>query len=68
MNDELRRVMKSSLLGTIGLMWVIGGIAVIWTVFGIHWALGWLALFVWVWGCWAGVLYFDLKRYMGLDG
>ena len=67
MNDELRRVLKSSLLGTIGLMWVIGGITVVWTVFGIHWALGWLALFFWVWGCWAGTLYFDLKRHLRLD-
>ena len=67
MNDELRRALKSSLLGTIGLMWVIGGITVIWMVFGIHWALGWLALFVWVWGCWAGALYLDLKRYLRID-
>ena len=67
MNDELRRALKSSLLGTIGLMWVIGGITVIWTVFDIHWALGWLALFLWVWGCWAATLFFDLKRHLRLD-
>jgi hypothetical protein len=48
-------------------MWVIGGIAGVWTLFGIHWALGWVALFVWVWGCWAGLLYFDLVRYLKIE-
>jgi hypothetical protein len=65
--NELRGILKSSLLGTVGLMWVIGGGMVVWTVFGIHWALGWLALFVWIWGCWAGALYFDVKRYLSFD-
>ena len=63
MNDSTKGILKSSLLGTIGLMWVVGGIAGVWTAFGIHWLLGWAALFIWVWGCWAGSLYFNLARY-----
>ncbi len=67
MSDSLKAVLKPSLIGTACLMWVVGGIAGVWTVFGIHWLLGWAALFVWVWGCWAGLLYFDLVRYVKID-
>lgn len=63
MNDSTKGILKSSLLGTAGLMWVVGGIAAVWTAFGIHWLLGWAALFIWVWGCWAGSLYFNLARH-----
>lgn len=65
MNDELRRVLKSSLLGTSGAMWVVGGFAIVWQMFAEHWALGWASLFIWVWGGWAGALYFDIKRFLG---
>ena len=67
MTNSPQAVLKSSLIGTVGVMWVIGGIAGVWTLFGIHWALGWVALFVWVWGCWAGLLYFDLVRYLKIN-
>ena len=67
MNDETKNILKSSLLGTAGLMWVAGGIVAVLNMFGIHWLLGWGALFVWVWGCWAGMLYFDLTRYLKFD-
>ena len=67
MNDETKQILKSSLLGTAGLMWVVGGIAVVWIAFGIHWGFGWAALFIWVWGCWAGLLYFNLTHYLKFD-
>ena len=67
MNDESKRILKSSLIGTAGLMWVVGGIVIVWTVFGINWLLGWAALFIWVWCCWAGLLYFNLTRYLKFD-
>ncbi len=67
MNDESKRILKTSLLGTVSLMWVVGGIVLVWTVFGIHLLLGWAALFIWVWGCWTGFLYFDLTRYLKFD-
>ena len=51
MNDESKRILKTSLLGTAGLMWVVGGVVLVWTVFGVHLLLGWVALFIWVWGC-----------------
>jgi len=67
MNDSTKEILRSSLLGTVGLMWVVGGIAAVWTAFGIHWALGWAVLFIWVWGCWAGTLHFNLTRYLKID-
>ena len=63
MNDELKGILKNSLFGAIGFMWVIGGIAVILAGFDEHWAYGWLALFVWVWGCGAAALYFNVMRF-----
>lgn len=67
MSVSTKEILKSSLLGTVGLMWVVGGIAAVWTAFGTHWLLGWAALFIWVWGCWAGTLHFDLTRYLKID-
>jgi hypothetical protein len=64
MSDSTKEILKSSLLGAAGLMWVVGGIAAVWAAFDIHWLLGWGALFIWVWGCWAGSLYFNLARYL----
>jgi hypothetical protein len=63
MNDELKAILKTSLMGTLAFMWVVGGIALILVGFGAHWALGWAALFVWVWGCGAGALYFNVRRF-----
>lgn len=63
MNDEVKGIVKTSLQIAIGIMWAIGGIAVILAGFSEHWALGWLTLFVWVWGCVAAVLYFNLLRF-----
>ncbi len=63
MNDELKGILIVSLMGAIGFMWVVGGIAVILTGFDEHWALGWLSLFVWVWGCGAAALYFKVQRF-----
>ncbi len=63
MNDELKELLKTSLIAAVSFMWVVGGIAVILAGFDTHWALGWLALFVWVWGCGAAALHFNVKRF-----
>lgn len=63
MNDELKRIVTTSLIGAVGFMWVVGGIAVMMAGFDEHWALGWLALFVWIWGCGAGALHFNVMRF-----
>ncbi len=63
MNDESKRIVIGSLIGAIGFMWVVGGISLILAGFDQNWALGWLSLFVWVWGCGAAALYFDVKRF-----
>jgi len=63
MNDELKRIVIASLFAAIGFMWVVGGIALILEGFEEHWALGWLSLFVWVWGCTAVALYFKVQRF-----
>ena len=63
MNEEMKGVLRTSLLGTIGFMWVVGGIAVILAGFDEHWAYGWAALFVLVWGCGAVGLYFNVMRF-----
>jgi len=44
-------------------MWAVGGIAVILAGFDEHWAYGWAALFIWVWGCAAAALYFNVMRF-----
>ena len=63
MKDDLKRIVIASLVGTIGFMWVIGGIALVLAGFEEHWLLGWLSLFVWVWGCGAAALYFNVQRF-----
>ena len=63
MNNELKEVLVASFVGAIGFMWVVGGIAIILTGFDAHWALGWFALFVWIWGCGAVALYFNVQRF-----
>ncbi len=63
MNDESKKIVIGSLIGAIGFMWVVGGISLILAGFDQHWALGWLSLFVWIWGCGAAALYFDVKRF-----
>jgi len=63
MNDKLKGIMIGSLIGTIGFMWVIGGIALVLAGFEEHLLLGWLSLFVWVWGCGAAALYFNVQRF-----
>ena len=40
MNNELKGILIVSLMGAIGFMWVIGGIALILAAFEEHWALG----------------------------
>jgi len=60
---ELKSILISSLLGTVGVTWVAGGILAVLRLYEVHWALGWLSAFVWVWGCWAAALYFDVKKY-----
>jgi len=43
---------------------VLGGISLIMAGFEEHWALGWLSLFIWIWGCIAGGLYFKVQRFI----
>jgi hypothetical protein len=62
-SNELKKILKDSLFGTAGLMWVAGGIFVVINLYDIHWLVGWVAAFVWVWGCWAAALYFDVRRF-----
>ncbi len=61
---DLKVIMIKSLLGATGVMWMVGGILAILNLYDVHWILGWLSAFVWVWGCWAAALYFDVKRYL----
>ena len=63
MNDELKRTVIAGLFAAIGFMWVVGGIAVVLAGFDEHWALGWLSLFIWVWGVTAAGLYFNVQRF-----
>ena len=63
MNDELKGLLKTGHIGAVGFTWAVGGIAVILPGFDAHWALGWLALFVWVSGCGAAALHFNVKRF-----
>ncbi len=60
---DLKSVLINSLLGTIGVMWTIGGILAILNLYDVNWILGWLSAFIWIWGCWAAALYFDVKRF-----
>ncbi len=61
---DLRSILINSLLGTVGVMWTIGGVLAVLSLHEVHWALGWLSAFVWIWGCWAAALYFDVKRFI----
>jgi len=63
MNNELKEVMIGGLCLAIGIMWLIGGIALVLAGFEEHWALGWLSLFVWLWGCSAAAIYFRVQRF-----
>jgi len=63
MDNESKGIVLASLIGAIGLMWIIGGIALITAAFSEHWALGWFSMFVWVWGCIAAGLYFKVQRF-----
>ena len=63
MNDQMRGVLKTSLFGAIGFMWVVGGIAAVLAGFDENWVYGWVALFIWVWGCGAAALYFNVVRF-----
>ena len=63
MNNELKGMVVASLIGSIVFMWVVGGIALILAGFEEHWALGWLSLFLWVWGCGVAALYFKVHRF-----
>jgi TctA family transporter len=62
--DDLKAILITSLLGTIGVMWTIGGILAILHLYDVNWILGWLSAFIWIWGCWAAALYFDVKRFI----
>ncbi len=59
---DLKSILINSLLGAIGVMWIIGGIVAILNLYVVHWILGWLSAFVWVWGCWAAALYVNVKK------
>lgn len=61
--NDLKKNLRDSLLGTAGLMWVAGGVFIVFNLYDFHWAVGWISAFVWIWGCWAAALYFDVKRY-----
>ncbi len=61
---DLKSILINSLLGTNAVMWTIGGILVILNLYDVNWILGWLSAFVWIWGCWAAALYFDVKRFL----
>jgi len=61
--SDLKPILIQSLVGTAGVMWVIGGFLGTLKLYDLHWALGWLGAFLWVWGCWAAALYFDLPRF-----
>jgi len=60
---DLKPILISSFLGTVCITWIVGGALAILNLYDVHWILGWLCAFVWVWGCWAAALYFDVKRY-----
>lgn len=61
---DLKSILINSLLGTTGVMWVIGGLLAVIKFYDVNWVLAWLSAFVWIWGCWAAALYFDIKRFI----
>ncbi len=60
---DLKSILITSLLGAIGVMWIIGGILAILNLYDVHWLIGWVSAFIWIWGCWAAALYFNVKRF-----
>lgn len=62
-NNNVKDILRQSLFGTAGVMWVAGGILVVFNLYDVNWVVGWIAAFVWIWGCWAAALYFDVKRF-----
>lgn len=62
-NADFKSITINSLLGTTGVTWVIGGFLAIISLYDVNWMFGWLSAFVWIWGCWAAALYFDVKRF-----
>ena len=62
-SDNLKKILMESLIGTGGIMWVAGGIFIVINLYDFNWIVGWIAAFVWIWGCWAAALYFDVKRF-----
>lgn len=62
-NNEVIAILRESLLGTAGVMWIVGGIFATLKLYDIHWSLGWASGFLWIWGCWAAALYFEVKRF-----
>ena len=64
MNNDMKGIMLAGLIGAIGIMWVLGGISLIVAGFDEHWALGWLSLFIWLWGCITAGLYFKVQRFL----
>jgi hypothetical protein len=63
-DPDIKSILRSSLLGTTGVMWVIGGFLVILNLYDMNWLLGWISAFIWIWGCWAAALYFDVKKFI----
>lgn len=63
-NTDLKSILISSLLGTTGVAWVVGGFLAILNLYDVSWILGLLSAFIWLWGCWAAALYFDIKRFI----
>ena len=61
--SEIKSILIESLVGTAGIMWIAGGIFATVKLYDVHWSLGWASGFIWVWGCWAAALYFDVKRF-----
>ena len=62
-SSEVKSILRESLVGTAGVMWVAGGIFATLKLYDVHWSLGWAGGFIWIWGCWAAALYFDVKRF-----
>ena len=63
MGGQIKFILIESLVGTAGVMWLVGGFAATLKLYDLNWALGWSGGFIWVWGCWAAALYFDVKRF-----
>jgi hypothetical protein len=61
---DIKSILMTSLLGTVGVMWIIGGILAILNLYDVNWILGWVSAFIWIWGCWAAALYYDVKRFL----